>query len=182
MKFMRNFGFATYDKVDYVGTNGKMNEMSAAMGLTSFESLDDFIAANRRNHDLYRRELSTIPGLSLFSFNPAEKNNHQYIVLEIDSSKTGLTRDELVKLLWAENCLARRYFWPGCHNMEPYKSLFPHARLLLPNTELVADRVMLLPSGSTITEKEIAAVCSILRTAISYGSELRRYFTEKKEI
>ena len=36
---MRNFGFADYDEVGHVGTNGKMSEIAAAMGLTSLESL-----------------------------------------------------------------------------------------------------------------------------------------------
>src|SRR6267378_2313680 len=54
MRLMRNFGFAGLDRVIYVGTNGKMSELSAAMGLTSLESVDEFVAANRRNHQLYR--------------------------------------------------------------------------------------------------------------------------------
>jgi len=45
IRLMRNFGFAGYDKVIYIGTNGKMCEVSAAMGLTGLESLDEFIAA-----------------------------------------------------------------------------------------------------------------------------------------
>jgi dTDP-4-amino-4,6-dideoxygalactose transaminase len=180
MKLMRNFGFAGYDKVIYIGTNGKMNEMSAAMGLTSFESLDEFVATNRRNHEIYRRELAGIPGICLFGFDPAERNNYQYIVLEIDAQRAGLSRDQLVEILWAENCLARRYFWPGCHNMEPYRSLFPHARLLLPNTEEVAARVMLLPTGTTIGEKEIAAICAILRMAITNAAEVGRLLAERK--
>ncbi len=63
VRLMKNFGFVNYDKVEHVGTNGKMNEVSAAMGLTSLESIDTFIAANRRNHALYRRALAGIPGV-----------------------------------------------------------------------------------------------------------------------
>ena len=47
-------------------------------------------------------------------------------------SVCGISRDELVQILQAENVLARRYFYPGCHRMEPYRSYYPHARLLLP--------------------------------------------------
>ena len=61
MRLMRNFGFAGYDEVVYLGTNGKMSEMAAAMGLTSLESLDEFVAVNRRNYDHYRRELGACP-------------------------------------------------------------------------------------------------------------------------
>ena len=59
---MRNFGFAGYDEVVHVGTNGKMSEVAAAMGLTSLESLDEFVAVNRRNYEAYRAALGGVPG------------------------------------------------------------------------------------------------------------------------
>ena len=43
MGLMRNFGFRGYDNVIYIGTNGKMTEVCAAMGLTSLESVEEFI-------------------------------------------------------------------------------------------------------------------------------------------
>ena len=60
---MKNFGFADYDKVIYIGTNGKMNEVSAAMGLSSLDSLDEFVQANRRNYNKYREALTAVPGV-----------------------------------------------------------------------------------------------------------------------
>ena len=64
-RLMRNFGFTGYDEVCGLGTNGKMSEASAAMGLTSLESADSFIADNRRNYLAYRRRLSNVAGLEL---------------------------------------------------------------------------------------------------------------------
>ena len=43
MRLMKNFSFAGYDNVIDVGTNGKMSELSAAMGMTSLESIDHFV-------------------------------------------------------------------------------------------------------------------------------------------
>ena len=34
--------------------------------------------------------------------------------------------------------------------MEPYRSYFPHARLLLPETERLVERVLQLPTGTSI--------------------------------
>jgi len=68
--------------------------------------------------------------------------------------------------LRAENILARRYFWPGCHKMEPYRSLFPHAGLLLPATEAVAASVIVLPTGQTMDAQKIAVVGQVIRTAL----------------
>ena len=63
--------------------------------------------------------------------NEMEKSNYQYVVVEIDPAITQVTRDQFVDLLSAENIMARRYFYPGCHRMEPYRSYFPNAGLLI---------------------------------------------------
>ncbi len=84
IRLMKNFGFTNYDQVDYVGTNGKMNEISAAMGLTNLDSLEEFISVNRRNYLAYQRGLEGIPGLTMISCDVKEVNIFQYIVLELD--------------------------------------------------------------------------------------------------
>lgn len=172
IRLMKNFGFAGYDNVIYIGTNGKMSEVSAAMGLTGLESLDDFIAVNRRNYEKYREGLAGIPGITLVTYDEAEKNNYQYIVCEVDDIVTGVCRDTLIEILHAENVMARRYFYPGCHGMEPYRSFFPHARLLLPQTERLARRVLSLPTGSGVDEDDIKVICGIIRFAVENANEI----------
>ncbi len=172
IRLMKNFGFAGYDNVIHVGTNGKMNEVSAAMGLTGLESLDEFIAVNRRNYYAYKQELDGINGVRLIDYNDRERNNYQYVVLEIDEEITGISRNQLVEILHAENVLARRYFYPGCHLMEPYRSHFPHARLLLPVTERLTQRVLSLPTGTAVGVDDIAAIGDIIRFVVRRGNEI----------
>ena len=83
-RLLRNFGFSGYDEVVALGTNAKMSEASAAMGLTSLDSVDDFLAANRRNHAQYRAGLDRLPGVTVVCPDPEERWNHHYVVLEID--------------------------------------------------------------------------------------------------
>jgi dTDP-4-amino-4,6-dideoxygalactose transaminase len=174
IRLMKNFGFAGYDNVIYIGTNGKMTEISAAMGLTGLESLDEFIKINYRNYCQYRSEFSDIPGLRFLIYNEAESSNYQYIILEVDETITGISRDTLMNILWAENVLARRYFYPGCHRMEPYRSYFPHAGLLLPETEQLAQRVLVLPTGTAVDSVDIRKICQVVRVAIQNGQEVSR--------
>ena len=172
VRLMRNFGFAGYDDVIYPGTNGKMTEVAAAMGLTNLEDLDVFVRINHRNYRQYRDGVERIDGLDMLHYDEHEQNNYQYIVLEV-RPEFPVTRDEVVRALHAENVLARKYFWPGCHNMEPYRSYYPNAGLVLPNTRLVAERVIVLPNGSSITEVQIAGILSILEVLgdrARYGS------------
>src|SRR6266404_9063566 len=84
LRLMRNFGFAGLDTVTCLGTNGKMSEVSAAMGLTSLESLEKFVAANYRNYKQYQQEIAEAPGISVLPYDEGEKCNYQYVVLEID--------------------------------------------------------------------------------------------------
>jgi dTDP-4-amino-4,6-dideoxygalactose transaminase len=167
MRLMRNFGFVDFDKVVYLGVNGKMSEIHAAMGLTNFEAIEDIIAINRRNYETYKAGLANVPGISVINYDPAERNNYQYVVIEVDPEVCPRTRDEIVEALHAENIIARKYFWPGCHKMEPYRSLQPNAGLLLPETERIAARVIVLPTGQSITAETVADICSIIKNTFS---------------
>jgi dTDP-4-amino-4,6-dideoxygalactose transaminase len=172
MRLMNNFGFQGYDNVIYIGTNGKMSEVSAAMGLTGLESLDEFATINQRNYKQYEEKLSGIRGIRLFPYNNLNKVNHQYIVLEVEEALTHINRDVLMEILWAENVIARRYFYPGCHQMEPYRSYFPHAGLLLPETEELSKRVLVLPTGTAICAEDIDTICAIIRLALDNSTGL----------
>lgn len=165
MRLMRNFGFSGMDNVIHPGTNGKMIEIVAAMGLVNLDAIDKVIEANRNNYHAYREELSGLPGIELLAFDDSERNNYQYVVLEIND-ECPVTRDRIIEALHAENVLARKYFWPGCHNMKPYKELYPHAGLLLPSTKQVADRVIVMPTGTTISRDLILAITSLIRVLL----------------
>jgi dTDP-4-amino-4,6-dideoxygalactose transaminase len=167
IRLMRNFGFHGYDNVIYIGTNGKMTEVCAAMGLTSLESVGEFMQTNRSNYQAYRRGLDGIPGVVLMRYDEFERANYQYIVVEVVEQEAGLTRDALVEVLFAENVLARRYFFPGCHRMEPYRSYFPHAALVLPETEALCSRVMVLPNGTSVDEQAVGKICGVVQMAVA---------------
>lgn len=172
LQLMKNFGFSGYDNVISIGTNAKMNELSAAMGLTNFESSEEFVRANRANFETYESNLDGIRGLTLLRYDGRNSPNYQYIVVEVDAGELGLTRDQLVSVLHAENVLARRYFYPGVHRMEPYRSDYPEAGSRLPETEAVAGRVLVLPTGAGVTEGDIQKICAIIRFAAEHGHEI----------
>jgi dTDP-4-amino-4,6-dideoxygalactose transaminase len=180
LRLMNNFGFAGLDNVIYIGTNGKMSEASAAMGLTSLESIEEFIEINYRNYLYYKQELSDIKGISIFPYKDTERCNYQYIVLEVDETLANVNRDLLVKILEAENVMARRYFYPSCHRMEPYRSYFPHAGLLLPETEKLTQRVMLLPTGTSINTEDIAKIVNIIRFSIANSGSIQKHLHQNK--
>jgi dTDP-4-amino-4,6-dideoxygalactose transaminase len=173
IRLMRNFGFAGYDRVDYLGTNGKMPEICAAMGLASMDAMPRIVDGNQRNYAAYRVGLQDVPGVSVVEYPSHEMNNYHYIVVEVDDTIAALTRDQLVAVLHAENVLARKYFWPGCHRMEPYRSLQPNAHLLLPHTERVGARIMVLPNGEAVDGNSVATICGVISSAMKHATEIK---------
>lgn len=173
IRFMKNFGFSHYDEVAHLGVNGKMSEVCAAMGLGGLDAFPSFVGINARNQDLYQKGLAGAAGITFFQHDPQHTPNYHYVVIEIDEEVFGLSRDAIYRCLHAENVLVRRYFYPGCHKMEPYRSYYPHASLLLPETERLVRRVLVLPTGTGISPDEIAKVCDLLRALQAHAAGIR---------
>jgi dTDP-4-amino-4,6-dideoxygalactose transaminase len=165
LRFMRNFGFCGEDCVAHLGTNGKMNEISAAMGLTLLEEMDDIVAVNEANYRAYAREIANAPGFDLVEYPVDGRYNYQHVVAVVDEREAGIGRDAVIAALRAENVLARRYFYPGCHRMKPYAAMHEYAGVFLPVTDEIAARVVVLPTGPQLAEHDISRIGAILRLA-----------------
>ena len=176
LRLMKNFGFSGRDRVISLGTNGKMSEISAAMGIVGLDHLDEFVRVNQRNYHAYKREFKGLPGLKLITYDENEKQNYQYIIVEIDEDLAGVSRDLLVEILFAENILARKYFYPGCHQMEPYHSNYPDSRRLLPETEKLTECVMSLPNGTSITGDDIDKIANLIGFIIENNGEIKKRY------
>ena len=162
IRFMINFGFAGYDDVEYIGLNAKMNESSAAMGIVNLKHIDEFIKQNKARYEWYKEALEEIDGVELYPYNEGESNYH-YIVTTIDESKLGVTRDELWQYLKENSIIARRYFYPGCHHMEPYNTLYKGYDEKLLVTNELCKKVLVLPNSIGIGKEEIEKICSVFK-------------------
>jgi dTDP-4-amino-4,6-dideoxygalactose transaminase len=178
LRAMRNFGFAGHEESILLGTNAKMNEISAAMGLTGLENFDEIVAANVRNYGRYRTNLDGAPGVNLVLFDEHERCNFQYVVVEVDEDLSRVNRDELLEVLRAENVLARRYFYPGVHHLAPYR-LAAARSPALPATDALAKRVLVLPTGTAVTPDDVDQVCGIVRLAVENGASLHARLVER---
>jgi dTDP-4-amino-4,6-dideoxygalactose transaminase len=131
-----------------------------------------------RKYLTYQSELQNLPGVHLLTYDQTEQSNYQYVVIEIEGHAAEISRDRLMQILKAENVLARRYCYPGCHRMDPYRS-HPQASSHLPVTEQILERVLCLPTGETIDPSAVSAICSIIRIAVENGAETRRRLGER---
>jgi dTDP-4-amino-4,6-dideoxygalactose transaminase len=166
IRLMLNFGFTGLDSVVHLGTNGKMSEVHAAMGLSCFDALEDIVRTNLSHYHRYRARLSNLPGVRFCDYDDVERSNYQYIAIEIDSVVTGITRDEVMHALHAQQIMVRRYFYPGCHHMEPYASLYPRLAGQLPITDEVCQKALILPTGTGMNAEDVDRVCGAIEAAL----------------
>jgi len=166
LRRMRNFGFAGdgTPEVSILGINAKMSELHAAVGLTNLDEAPSFIEWNSNNYAAYMVGLDH-SDIRLYPL--CAQGNFQYVVIELLGE---LSADVLASVLKAENVLARRYFSPPCHLMEPYRK----DGQTLPATELVASRTLVLPTGLAMTQGEVAKVCEIVRYCVDHVVEVSK--------
>jgi dTDP-4-amino-4,6-dideoxygalactose transaminase len=177
LRSMRDFGYgAGHDTTISAGTNAKMNEFSGAMGLTSLESLDQFICTNLAHYESYRRNLAGTPGVSLVQYDVREMNNYQYVVLKVDESVAGLTRDQLCEALRAERIGSRPYFHPCCHQMAPYAASHQPNDRSLAVSEKLSQQVLALPTGTGVTKDDVETICQVVRNLVARAPEVRERF------
>jgi dTDP-4-amino-4,6-dideoxygalactose transaminase len=173
IRLMINFGFIGKDQVTHVGSNGKMSEISAAMGLASLKELNAFIAHNSSNYQHYKRRIADMPYLSIIEHDETETRNFHYIIVRV-ADDADISRDAIVKTLEQENVLARRYFHPGCHRMEPYKSCYPNVSSLLPVTEKLTEVLFCLPNSTATSDADVEKVCDLLQLIMQNSQEISR--------
>ena len=87
-----------------------------------------------------------------------------------------------MQVLHAEQVIARRYFYPGCHRMMPYKAFQPNAGMWLPETEKLLTKVLVLPTGRQLTEDDVVRICNLLKYITENAGAISSRILERKYI
>jgi dTDP-4-amino-4,6-dideoxygalactose transaminase len=166
---MKRCGFAGEDQA----TNGKaldatLNELHAAMALASLDEIDEQIVGNKRKYSLYVAGLRNIDGISVVEHKDAERPDYRLIVVRIDDGWP-LSRDDTLRVLEAENILARPYYTPLTHRLVEYPRICPD----LPVTEAIFRDFMVLPSGAHVSEDDVEKIVGVLARIDHRTSEFK---------
>jgi dTDP-4-amino-4,6-dideoxygalactose transaminase len=173
VRLLRNFGFADEDQVDVVGVNAKMNEFSAAMGLTSLDGYEKVKEHNRQIHGAYVQSLADLSKVKLVSADGGEAWNYHYAILELDE-QDGAWRDALFEILTAENVFVRRYFRPGLHRLGAYAQAGSVPTGGLRVTEKLAETLLALPTGTQMTTQDAATIGALITFCFRHRGEIER--------
>jgi dTDP-4-amino-4,6-dideoxygalactose transaminase len=159
--YLKNFGFKNELEVVMHGTNAKMNEMQALMGIQVLKHLDEIIDKRARITDLYRNCFKQVPGIRLApSLSPDIRYNHVYMPIEVDEQEFGMSRDALYEKLKQYNVYSRRYFYPLVCDYACYRSVSIKDPLTV--ARRVTDRILTLPIYDSLELSDVETICKII--------------------
>lgn len=157
---MKGFGQHGQEECLYIGTNAKMNEFQAAMGICNLRMIDGEIAKRGKAVAEYRKRLSGIRGIKLCPEQESVGSNFAYFPVVFDGFK--YTRDEIFANLSAENITARKYFYPLTNDFACYKDKPYGGKEKTPVAAYLADRVLCLPLFADLSKEDINRICDII--------------------
>lgn len=154
---LRNFGITGAESIEYVGTNAKMNEFQAAMGLCNLEHVDNEIEKRAVVCNAYRSKLSDVDGIKLSPIQEDVVSNYAYFPVVFDGYK--YTRDEIAEKLASDDIYARKYFFPITNEFECYKGKFKGNT---PIAKEISEKVLTLPLYADLSVEDVNRICNII--------------------
>ena len=163
--FLKNFGFKNEVEVVIPGTNAKMNELQALMGINVLKYVPIIINKRKILHNIYRENIKDIPGLYSAKIIPNNiEYNHAYYPIEIDETLACISRDELCEKLKKYNIFTRKYFYPLVSDLNCYKNIVYKNELI--NAERISKRILTLPIYDSLSASECEHICEIIKFII----------------
>ncbi len=122
IRLIRNHGIASEDEVLLPGTNAKMNEFQAAMGLCNLKNVEDNIENRRTIYEFYKDNLQ---GWEEIRFQKIIASQYNYAYMPVCFNNQEV-RDHIYHSLSQEGYYPRKYFYPLTSNYEYLKNKYPN--------------------------------------------------------
>jgi len=148
------------DATPYVGTNAKLTEMHAAMGLCNLKHIEEYLELRRKVVARYRERLSGIEGIKLSVVQDDVKSNAAYFPVIFEKEKTGISCEMVTEELKKHNIFVRRYFYPITSDFEIIKEMGIESDV--PVAEYMSERVITLPCYSDLALEDVDRICDVI--------------------
>jgi dTDP-4-amino-4,6-dideoxygalactose transaminase len=165
----RDYGHPGDYDCRFVGLNGRMSELHAAVALSSIEDLEARLAERQELAVAYRDALADVPGISFPTVAEGDRSTFKDLTILVERNGFGLGPDELGRALAAEGIETKRYYAPPVHAMQAYVSP-ASSTPALPVTDDAAARALTLPLWSGMGEGTVARVAAAVRRSRSLAS------------
>lgn len=152
MKRIRFFGFSE-DKTNIVesGSNYKMTEVHAAVGLANLNYLQDALDDRKTKYLHFKESLSVNPTLRFQKI--IDDCNYSYFPVIFDSEETLL---KVEAALAADKIFARRYFYPS---LNTFTDIVPYVEM--PISEDISKRILCMPLYKNLAMEDVDRIIDI---------------------
>ncbi|MBC7632006.1 aminotransferase class V-fold PLP-dependent enzyme [Aeromicrobium sp.] len=141
-----------------VGYNYRLSNLLAGLGRAQLERLDDMIAARHRHRQMYADLFAQVDGVEIFQREGDEHDNCWLTAIVVDRPVTGWATADLMKHLAADD-IESRPLWKPMH-LQPVFADAHHSTT--GSAESLFDTGLSLPSGSALTEDDVARVTTAI--------------------
>ena len=163
LNLLKNFGIASPEEVVLSGTNAKLNEIQAAVGLEVLKIVEEERAKRKAIKNIYIEGLKDIPGIRVLNNLDDEDASYQYFTIEVNEEEYGISRNELHVELEKYNVFTRKYFYPLCSEFEWYNDLESAKAQNLPCAHDIINKVLSMPYYGELKESEVMQICNIIK-------------------
>lgn len=171
IKVAREYGNpGNYDSV-VPGTNGRMQEFSAILGLKSLAMLERNACARNLRANLYREGLEEIPGIAFQDVHPQDRSSYKDFTISIGAEEFGLCRDHLVTALRHEGIECRTYYSPPVHRQTTYREYSSGVQLAV--TDHLAESCLSLPLFADMSAATIETICQAILRIRKHASAIK---------
>jgi dTDP-4-amino-4,6-dideoxygalactose transaminase len=169
LRIAREYGNpGNYDSL-LAGLNGRMPELSAALGRHGLPLVSQWLEQRRSLADRYRANLADLPGVTFQRIPPGESSTAKDVCIRVDPAAFGIDRDMLTAALDAEGIATRRYFDPPLHEQSAYRHLSVPP---LPVTTSLAKSVIALPIYSHLPPSTVDRICEAVRRIQAHAEQI----------
>ena len=161
----RHHGAKPYILPDFnvLGYNYRMTDLQGAIGVVQLKKLDQFINERAKWADFYKRELTSIPWLSLPNFSDDYKHGWQSFVLLIDEEKAPCTRNEIMERL-QEAGISTRPGTHAVHMLRFYKEKYNIQPEDYPGAQIANDKSISIPLHNRMVKEDFEYIVHSLKS------------------
>lgn len=163
MKLLRNHGIKSEDEIVLYGTNAKMNEFQAAMGLCNLENIDEKIMLRKKIYEHYKKRLS-----HHVKFQRLIASNYNYIYMPV-CFKNIKQRDRIYLNLIKNDIKPRKYFYPLTVDANYFKEVGVDLvrKYGLKVAREISNCILCLPLYPDLEISSVDQTCDIINDALS---------------
>ena len=157
---LKNFGIKSEEDITGVGSNAKMNEFQAAMGICNLRHIDDEIAKRKVVVQRYRERLDGVEGIQIMNEVEGVKSNYAYFPIVFEEKKFGFSRNEVCARLKEHKIFSRKYFYPLTNTFACFEGRYNVDET--PVAQHIAKRVLTVPLYADLSLNDVDKICDII--------------------